>query len=107
MKTHTPQFFLAIALISLTGGAPAATGSSETVSADPMLRLVTCHTLMTERECDQFKTTLAQLNPGPTLDSYLTEHNATMQEREALCKCNQKTMAETTYRPRKHTMFRF
>jgi hypothetical protein len=107
MKTHTTQLFLAIALISLTGGAFAATGASETASADSMRSPVTCHTLMTERECGQFKTTLAQLKPGPALDSYLTEHHTNMQEREALCSCYPKAMNGAAYRLRKQAMLRF
>jgi hypothetical protein len=62
---------------------------------------------MTEQECGQYKSTLAQLTPGPALDHYLAEHLATLQEREAACSCNQKLMTGTLYPLRRQAMLRF
>ena len=49
---------------------------------------VGCHSLMTERECEAFQTTLASLHKGKALDQFMSEHTALMREREALCSCN-------------------
>jgi hypothetical protein len=94
MKSHAALSFLAIALISLLCPALAANTAP-------------CHPLMTEQECGQYQTTLAQLSPGPALDHYLAEHLATLQEREAACSCNQKLMTGTLYPPRRQAMLHF
>lgn len=96
---YAHQLLVAVALFGLTGSAIAAT-------PEPLPGNTPCHRLMTEQECGQFKTTLAQLSPGPALDRYLAEHLASMQEREGACSCNQKALAGTVYRQRKQAMLR-
>jgi hypothetical protein len=61
---------------------------------------------MTQQECGQFITTLAELNPGPARDRYLAEHEIVRLEREAACSCNQKMMTGTTYPQRRQALLR-
>jgi hypothetical protein len=63
--------------------------------------------LLTQRECTQHKTTLAQLDPGPTRERYLTEMDAMLRDREAACSCNRKIMNETIYPVRQQTLLQF
>lgn len=107
MNNHLPHLFLAIALIGLMSPALAATGSSNAAPSDSMHSPAACHTLMTEQECGQFNTKLAQLTPGPARDRYLAEHNVMIQEREAACSCSRKVMTETIYPSRRQALLRF
>jgi hypothetical protein len=47
-----------------------------------------CHSLMTDKECLAFRSTLASLPKGKTRDRFMAEHTALMRERETLCSCN-------------------
>jgi len=105
--THTSQLFLTIVLVSLISPAFAATGATDAAAPERLSGTTTCHVLMTEQECCQYKAALAQMNPGPARDSYLAERIATMQEREAACSCNRKTMDSTFYPSRRQAWLRF
>ncbi len=74
---------------------------------EPLSAVSNCRTLMTELECSLHKTTLAQLNPGPTRDRYLAEYAQMMQERESLCSCNRKVSAGTVYPTRRQALLSF
>ena len=73
---------LASANIHAMETTPMAAGLS-TSSKEPA-----CHSLMTEKECATFRSTLATLPTGKIRDQFLNEHVALMREREILCSCN-------------------
>ncbi len=100
--SHSSQLFLAIALVSLVFPAWA----SEDAASQPG-DATACHVLMTEQECGQHKTVLAQLTPGPERERYLAEHLATKLEREAACSCNRKVLANTFRPVRRQAMLHY
>ena len=104
MKT-LPAMLLFVAVLS----APVHASSDAVANAipEPLSAVSNCQTLMTELECSLHKTTLAQLNPGPTRDRYLAEFAQLMQERESLCSCNRKANVGTVYPTRRQAMLRF
>ncbi len=59
-----------------------------------------CHRLMTEQECDAYKSSLALLPLGETRDRFLAEHAANMREREAACSCTRLNAAPAGLHPR-------
>lgn len=61
---------------------------------------VDCHRLMTEKECDAHKSSLALLPLGDARDRFLAEHAANMREREAACGCTHLNAAPAGLYPR-------
>ncbi len=63
-----------------------------------------CPALMTELECGRHQASVAQLAPGPALERYLAEFEATMRDREAACSCNRKLPPESYYPSHKQAL---
>jgi hypothetical protein len=110
MNIITPNLLLTIALFTLSGlitATQAASETSATIPATSQPDSAACSMLMTQLECDQHKTTLAQLDPGPTRDRYLVELDAMLRDREAACSCMRKIMNETVYPSRQQALLQF
>ncbi len=103
---RSSQLLLAIALVSLMFPIWAASETNEK-GASGLSEATACHVLMTEQECDQHKSALAQLAPGPARERYLAEHLATKLEREAACSCNRKVLANTFRPVRRQAMLHY
>lgn len=61
---------------------------------------ISCHTLMTDRECTEYRTTLSALPQGKARDGYLAQHAALIHEREGLCSCSRAKSDTVIYYPR-------
>lgn len=110
MNITTPNLLLTIALFGLFGlvsATQAASGTYATMPAESAPDSASCSMLMTQLECDQHKTTLAQLDPGPTRDRYLAELDVMLRDREAACSCKRKVMNETVYPSRQQALLQF
>ncbi len=106
----TPILMLVLSVLvapALVMPALAGTEASALSAPQSMNEHGPCKTLMTELECSLHKTTLAQLNHGPTRDRYLAEYAQMMQERESSCSCNRKVTAATVYPTRRQALLRF
>ncbi|OYY93227.1 MAG: hypothetical protein B7Y41_12960 [Hydrogenophilales bacterium 28-61-23] len=104
--TQTSRLRLVIVLVSLAIPSLAAAETSD-AAPESKRASIACHMLMTEAECDQYKTALTRLIPGPERDRYLAEHSVMLKEREAACSCNRNIMANTLYPYRRQAMLRF
>ncbi len=110
MNIITPNLLLTFTLFGLIAAAQAASetsGTNATMPAASPPDSAPCSMLMTQRECTQHKTTLAQLDPGPTRDHYLAELDAMLRDREAACSCNRKIMNETIYPAGQQALLQF
>ena len=107
MNIITTSLLLTFALFSLIAASQAASGTYTTLPAASLPESAPCNMLMTQRECTQHKTTLAQLTPGPKRDRYLAELDAMLRDREAACSCNRKIMNETIYPARQQALLQF
>jgi hypothetical protein len=107
MNIITPNLLLTFALFSMIATSQAASGASATMPAASLSDSAPCSMLLTQRECTQHKTTLAQLDPGPTRERYLAELDAMLRDREAACSCNRKIMNETIFPARQPALLQF
>ncbi len=97
MNTITPNLLIAFALFGLIAASQAASAKEAEQ----------CSMLMTQLECDQHQTTLAQLKPGSTRDQYLAALDTMLLDREAACSCNRKVMQETIYPAPQQALLQF
>jgi len=63
-----------------------------------------CPALMTEQECGNHQSTVANLGQGSALESYLAELEVTLRDREAACSCNRKLPPESYYPSHKQAL---
>jgi hypothetical protein len=60
----------------------------------------TCHNLMTERECVEYRSAWVTLPAGKVRDQFLADHVSLIQERESLCNCKRANADTVVLYPR-------
>jgi hypothetical protein len=80
---------------------------ASSAAASDMKPPLTCHRLMTEKECSDHKIQLATLSPGEALDHYLAEYVRTRKERETLCNCLRASASVETKPLQRQAQLRF